>query len=158
MAYKITRKEKTKSKLLNKNPFIERIAKKKITFATLKKHGVVLLKKSWVVSSFQLLLRLRFKCTLIFMPRKVSFVLFVTGISYFAFISIGLTIEGRWSQLIPVEESLVIAALLTVIFSLRIRDFYCDDRCAIRASCFPFLRSRTSTTSNYPRGKLKDTN
>lgn len=94
------------------------------------------------------------------MPRKVSFVLFVIGISYFAFIAIGLTIEGRWAQLIPVEESLVIAALLMVIFSFRIRDFYYDDRYEIFTVrnpriLLPFYEKPNKYNFELPKGQIK---
>lgn len=139
---------------------MKRIAKKKITFATIKKHGVVLLKKSWVVSSFQLLLRLRFKCTLIFMPRKVSYLLLIISTSYFILITLGLVIDGSWSRIFPIDVFFVLTALLLIIVSFRIRDFYYDDRYEIfmvrnPRILLPFFEKTNKYTFELPKGQVK---
>lgn len=94
------------------------------------------------------------------MPRKVSFIFFVIGISYFAFITLGLTIEGRWSQSIPINEFLIITALLLVLLAFRIRDFYYDDRYEIFTVrnpriLLPFFEKPNKYNFELPKGQVK---
>ena len=93
------------------------------------------------------------------MSRILALIPFVIGTTYLGLGAFFSFIEGRLNSLYPVNEFYIGAALLLLLFSFRVRDFYYDDRYEIFTIknprvLLPFLERQVKTHLELPKKQI----
>lgn len=95
------------------------------------------------------------------MARTLSSLFFVLGFAYLGLTTLLALVEGRWSDMIPVNQYLIGGAILSLIFSFRVRDFYYDDRYEIFTIrnprvLLPALERQVKVNLELPKKQIMD--